>query len=243
MPGVLMLEAMTQAGAWLVRLSEDFAHSMVLLKQATNVKYGQFVEPGQTLTVTAEIISQDRHGDEGQGPGTVDGRTTVSGRLVLERYNLADPNPAEADRGRGDPQEMRDLLKVLVPARPPACLRLNSVAPRSDIDTVDVHDAMRFEGKTALVTGGSRGIGRALRGQLAAEGRHRGLRLQQRTRPRPRALVAELAAQAARSGPSRPTSATAKRAHQIVDSSSTSGSGSTCWSTRPASSRTACWAP
>ena len=31
MPGVLMLEAMTQAGAWLVRPSEDFAHSMVVL--------------------------------------------------------------------------------------------------------------------------------------------------------------------------------------------------------------------
>ncbi|MGW8257129.1 MAG: 3-hydroxyacyl-ACP dehydratase FabZ family protein, partial [Thermoguttaceae bacterium] len=27
MPGVLMLEAMTQASAWLVRYSEDFAHS------------------------------------------------------------------------------------------------------------------------------------------------------------------------------------------------------------------------
>ena len=40
MPGVLMLEAMTQAGAWLVRASEDFAHSMVVLKQVGNVKYG-----------------------------------------------------------------------------------------------------------------------------------------------------------------------------------------------------------
>ena len=37
MPGVLMLEAMTQAGAWLVRHSEDFAHTMVVLKQINNV--------------------------------------------------------------------------------------------------------------------------------------------------------------------------------------------------------------
>ncbi|HWB00689.1 MAG TPA: beta-hydroxyacyl-ACP dehydratase, partial [Pirellulales bacterium] len=29
MPGVLMLESMTHAGAWLVRASDDFAHSMV----------------------------------------------------------------------------------------------------------------------------------------------------------------------------------------------------------------------
>ncbi|MGD9644825.1 MAG: beta-hydroxyacyl-ACP dehydratase, partial [Pirellulales bacterium] len=34
MPGVLMLEAMTQAGAWLVRASEDFRHSMVVLREA-----------------------------------------------------------------------------------------------------------------------------------------------------------------------------------------------------------------
>src|ERR1700690_1214456 len=59
MPGVLMLEAMTQAGAWLIRAGEDFAHSIVVLKEARNVKFSNFVAPGQTLTVTAEIISQD----------------------------------------------------------------------------------------------------------------------------------------------------------------------------------------
>src|SRR3972149_10441021 len=50
MPGVLMLEAMAEAGAWLVRAQEDFAHSMVVLRKASNVKYGQFVEPGAALT-------------------------------------------------------------------------------------------------------------------------------------------------------------------------------------------------
>ena len=34
MPGVLMLEALTQAGAWLIRDMEDFAHSFILLEQA-----------------------------------------------------------------------------------------------------------------------------------------------------------------------------------------------------------------
>ena len=31
MPGVLMLEGLFQASAWLVRESEDFAHSMVIM--------------------------------------------------------------------------------------------------------------------------------------------------------------------------------------------------------------------
>lgn len=90
MPGVLMLEAMTQAGAWLVRASEDFAHSMVVLKQAGNVKYNQFVEPGQTLTVTVEILSQSDNEVKVKAQGTVGGQAAVSARLVLSKYNLAD---------------------------------------------------------------------------------------------------------------------------------------------------------
>src|SRR6201996_9275201 len=59
LPGVLMLESMTQAAAWLVRVSEDFRHSMVVLKEARNVKYSKFVEPGQTLSVTAEWLDRN----------------------------------------------------------------------------------------------------------------------------------------------------------------------------------------
>ena len=49
MPGVLMLETMTQASAWMIRLGEDFAHAIVVLRAAKNVKYGDFVEPGLPL--------------------------------------------------------------------------------------------------------------------------------------------------------------------------------------------------
>lgn len=96
MPGVLMLEAMTQAAAWLIRASEDFAHSIVVLKEARNVKYGNFVEPGQTLLVTAEILSQDPRETKVKAQGTVDGLATVSGRLTLERYNLAESQAESA---------------------------------------------------------------------------------------------------------------------------------------------------
>src|SRR5687767_1758307 len=62
MPGVLMLEAMTQCAAWLVRASEDFAHSIVTLAEARAVKYADFVRPGEVLAVTAELLSQ-HHGE------------------------------------------------------------------------------------------------------------------------------------------------------------------------------------
>lgn len=113
MPGVLMLEAMTQAGAWLVRASEDFQHSMVVLKEAKNVKYGQFVAPGQTLHVSAEIVSQTDEETTVKARGIVDGRTTVSGRLVLERYNLADRAPSHAASDEIVRREMRDLFALL----------------------------------------------------------------------------------------------------------------------------------
>src|SRR5512140_2043758 len=93
MPGVLMLEALTQAGAWLVRMSEDFAHSMVTLKQANNVKYAQFVEPGQTLTVTAEVLKFEDGEVKLKAYGTVNGRIILTAKLTLACYNLGDSDP------------------------------------------------------------------------------------------------------------------------------------------------------
>ena len=113
MPGVLMLEAMTQAAAWLVRVSEDFAHSTVVLKEARNVKYGNFVEPGQTLTITAEILGQDEREVKIKAQGAVDGKQAVSARLVLERYNLADADPERAIADEVVVQKMRELLALL----------------------------------------------------------------------------------------------------------------------------------
>lgn len=90
LPGVLMLEAMTQAAAWTIRIGEDFAHSVVVLRSARNVKYGDFVQPGRVLTVHAEVLSQDETTTKIKASGMVGDRTSLTARLVLERYNLAD---------------------------------------------------------------------------------------------------------------------------------------------------------
>src|SRR5258708_10613141 len=49
MPGVLMLQTLVEAGAWLLRLTDDFKHSVIVLREARNVKYGTFMEPGRRL--------------------------------------------------------------------------------------------------------------------------------------------------------------------------------------------------
>jgi 3-hydroxyacyl-[acyl-carrier-protein] dehydratase len=117
MPGVLMLEAMTQASAWLVRVSEDFAHSMVVLRQANNVKYAQFVEPGQTLAVTAEIIKSGERETKLKVYGTVNGRIIVNGRLTLAQYNLADLNPLHEPTDTATRQNLRKQFVLLYPPR------------------------------------------------------------------------------------------------------------------------------
>jgi 3-hydroxyacyl-[acyl-carrier-protein] dehydratase len=113
LPGVMMLEAMTQAAAWTIRLGEDFAHSIVVLREARNVKYGDFVQPGRTLTVTAEVLSQDATHTKVKASGSIGDRTSLTARLVLERYNLADRTPHGAAIDARVRAELRKMWAVL----------------------------------------------------------------------------------------------------------------------------------
>src|SRR5262249_53216922 len=80
MPGVLMLQTLVEAGAWLLRITEDFKYSVVVLREARNVKYGTFMEPGRRMEVTAELAELDEGHASFKGTGKVDGNTTVSAR-------------------------------------------------------------------------------------------------------------------------------------------------------------------
>ncbi|MDZ4658156.1 MAG: 3-hydroxyacyl-ACP dehydratase FabZ family protein [Bythopirellula sp.] len=97
LPGVFMLEAATQAGAWLIRLSENYAHSIIVLHEARAVKYADFVAPGHTLTIRVEQTKKDDRYIYFRFEGTVEGRVSVSGRLVLERLNISDTDPHKGD--------------------------------------------------------------------------------------------------------------------------------------------------
>ena len=117
LPGVFMLEAATQAGAWLLRLSEDFAHSIISLKEAKNVKYADFVPPGHSLEVTVSIIKQDDRLATFKVEGQAGDRSTLSGRLVLERYNLADREPDKQLLDEQLKQYFRRMQSILLPSR------------------------------------------------------------------------------------------------------------------------------
>lgn len=120
MPGVLMLEALVQAGAWLMRVSEDFAHSTILLQETKAVRYNNFVSPGKTLALQLTVRKIHEAKWEFQGAGTVDGNSAVSARLTLQGLNLADRNPdlsSADDTGR---KTYRELLSQIWPDAPKA---------------------------------------------------------------------------------------------------------------------------
>jgi 3-hydroxyacyl-[acyl-carrier-protein] dehydratase len=117
LPGVFMLEAATQAGAWLLRLSEDFAHSIIRLKEAKNVKYADFVPPGHTLSVAVSLIKKDERLATMKVEGQINERPTLSGRLVLERYNLADGDAQKRPVDEQLKQYFRRAAPVLMPGQ------------------------------------------------------------------------------------------------------------------------------
>ncbi len=134
MPGVLMLEALTQAAAWLIRESEDFAHSIVLLKQAKTIKYGSFVEPGRQLQIRVELVSRGEWECGFKGVGSIDGQEVVKGRFTLSRYNLRDKDPTlhatDASIVAGLREVYATLRKGSVGSR--AMFRLASVQKQDD---------------------------------------------------------------------------------------------------------------
>lgn len=95
MPGVLMLQALVEAGAWLLRVTEDFKHSVIVLREAKNVKYGHFMDPGRQMQIRVEMIEQGERLATFKGKGEVEGQPSVTaGRITVERYNLRENNPA-----------------------------------------------------------------------------------------------------------------------------------------------------
>src|SRR3954464_3717525 len=113
MPGVLMLEALTQAGAWLIRDMEDFAHSVIVLKQAKTIKYGSFVEPGRQLELRVDLVEHGPRETSFKGKGIIEGQVMVQGRITLTRYNLRERNPSLHATDASIVAGLRDLYATL----------------------------------------------------------------------------------------------------------------------------------
>jgi 3-hydroxyacyl-[acyl-carrier-protein] dehydratase len=113
LPGVFMLEAATQSAAWLVRMSEEYAHSMIVLQEAKSVKFTDFVTPGNTLQMRVEQLKREGTITSFKFEGKVGERPCVSGRLSLEAFNLAEEDPSLAELDRRMVAQQRGFQAIL----------------------------------------------------------------------------------------------------------------------------------
>ena len=115
MPGVLMIETMVQAAAWLVRATTDFAHSMICLAEVRNIKYGAFVHPGEQLQVEVEALRIEADSAMFKGVGRVAGagEANVSGRFGLRMYDLVEKHAELADVDRKIRQHYRRQFVIV----------------------------------------------------------------------------------------------------------------------------------
>lgn len=125
LPGVMMLEAATQAAGWVLHRRTGFAKSMAVLKEARNVRYGNFVAPGNFLRVDAELAKSTDAGGTFKVTGSVvdsAGRASdnpaITGRIEVALFNLGEKQPelAELDGRLREHNRLRwKLLELSVP--------------------------------------------------------------------------------------------------------------------------------
>ncbi len=83
LPGVMMLEALAQAGRVLMEGRSDAGAGPWTLAEVRQVKYGSMVRPGQQLRVTVELKKRDGAHWSFQGTGEVEGKQAVTARFTL----------------------------------------------------------------------------------------------------------------------------------------------------------------
>lgn len=97
MPGVMMLEALHQAAVWLIRMTPGLDSPLVLVREIRNVKFGDFLSPGETLTIEAEVFKTDLPLTTVKAVARKGEKVTVAARLILESCSSGDPEHFDTD--------------------------------------------------------------------------------------------------------------------------------------------------
>ena len=118
LPGVMMIEAMVQSAAWLVRVEQDFSRSVIVLSAARNVRYSNFVQPGRMLRCEVDAVEIGDASATFKGVGYVCDPTgerakAVSAKLELRCGNLVDRAEYLAAADTAIVAELRDRFKLI----------------------------------------------------------------------------------------------------------------------------------
>ena len=83
MPGVIMVEALAQAGAVAVLSLEENRGKLALFAGIDDVRFKRIVEPGDELTLTCEVEAVRGPIGKGKARATVDGQLAARGTLTF----------------------------------------------------------------------------------------------------------------------------------------------------------------
>ena len=83
MPGVLIVEALAQAGAVAILSNPEFKGKTAYFGAINNARFKQKVVPGDVLLLELEIIKQTGPVGVGKATATVNGKTAVTAELTF----------------------------------------------------------------------------------------------------------------------------------------------------------------
>lgn len=105
MPGVMLLEAMTQLTGWLVALSTDFT-KWFLINQIEHCKFYSFALPGDQVILTVQRIENNNEGILFRGIGMVEEKKKLIAEFSGELIDLETIEEIENKR-----KEFRTLIR------------------------------------------------------------------------------------------------------------------------------------
>lgn len=83
MPGVLIVEAMAQAGAVAILSKDEFRGKTPFFGGINNAKFRKMVKPGDTLTLEVELLKIRAMAGMGKGTSYVDGKKVAEAELTF----------------------------------------------------------------------------------------------------------------------------------------------------------------
>lgn len=84
MPGVLMIEALAQAGGMIVTSLETHFGKLAVLGGVDSIRVRRMVTPGELMTIEAEVIYMKMGASKVKGSISVDGKVAMTGELVFK---------------------------------------------------------------------------------------------------------------------------------------------------------------
>ena len=83
LPGVLMVEALAQTGAYAILLDEQFRGKLALFGGIDGVKFRGLVRPGDDLVLHSDLIRISSFGGKAKVLASVNGKTVCEGEILF----------------------------------------------------------------------------------------------------------------------------------------------------------------